>query len=516
MNNYADLILLNAHIITLNPNAPGATAMAMTGPTIERVGAREDMQDLRGHRTKVIDCQGGVIVPGFNDAHCHPLAVAANELGVDCSPAHVRSIADIQERLATRAKQVAKGTWIKCNGYNEFYLAEQRHPTRQDLDSAAPDHPVKLTHRSGHACVLNSLAMLILDVHGTMTEPPGAIIDRDLESGEPNGLLIEMNDWVDDRIPPYAAEDLDFGMQLANEVFVSQGVTSVQDAGWNRSVHRCQLYTRLQEARRFLPHVSVMFGLDEMQTWLDRGLSSGSKFSDRVRLGGVKFLISSAKGEVIPEQEDLNNRVCQAFNSGYQVCLHAVERNEISAAVFAVEYALAHVDRLHHRHRIEHCAVCPPTLAKRIKDRELLVVTQPSFVYYSGERYFATVPREDLNWLYPIGQLMRSKIMVAAGSDTPVVPPNPLVSICATVTRKSETGQALLPDQAMPFKAALEMHTTAGAYASFEEHTKGRLVPGMQADAVLLDKDPAKIPPDEIKDIKVLKTIIGGRIAWEA
>jgi predicted amidohydrolase YtcJ len=185
----ADLILYNANAITLDERQPRAAMVAIEGSRILKVSGEEDIESCKRAKTRTVDCQGKTVVPGFNDAHCHHSGFVTSLLSVDCRFPAVRSIAEIQERIRRQAKQTPEGAWIRAVGYHEFYLAEKRHLNRWDLDEAAPHHPVKLSHRSGHACVLNSTGLQLVGISRETPEPPGGVIDRDLETGEPNGLL---------------------------------------------------------------------------------------------------------------------------------------------------------------------------------------------------------------------------------------------------------------------------------------------------------------------------------------
>ena len=510
----ADLLLHNARVITLDQSRPKAAMVVIKGNRILRVGREEDVESFKGVKTRVIDCQGKTIVPGFNDAHCHPIGLAASLLSVDCTPSSVRSIAELQAKIRQRAEQTPKGKWIRATGYDEFYLAEKRHPNRWDLDKAATHHPVKLSHRSGHACVLNSLALKLLGISGETPEPPGGIIERDLETGEPNGLLFEMDPCVEKSLPPLSEEELERGIELANEEFLSYGITSLQDATWSDGLKRWQILRGFKEREKLAPRVSMMIGADELWEFEERGLSTGSGDS-QLRLGGVKVVLHITTGCLNPPQEELNQLVQKAHQAGFQLALHAVEENTVEAAITALECALCQVPKPDHRHRLEHCSVCPPHLAQRLKDMRAIVVTQPSFIYYSGERYLATVSLNDLDWLYAIGSLLASGVKVAASSDAPVVPSNPLVGIYAAVTRATETGQTLLPQEGISRLEALKMYTLEAAYASFEEGVKGCLTPGRLADLAVLSDDPTKVPPEEIKEIEVVMTIVDGKVVWQ-
>ena len=195
--------------------------------------------------------------------------------------------------------------------------------------------------------------------------------------------------------------------------------------------------------------------------------------------------------------------------------LHAVEESTIEAACGAIEHALKHLPRPDHRHRIEHCSVCPPSLAKRIASLGITVVTQPPFIYYNGSRYLETVPGPQLKHLYPFGTLVREGVHVAGSSDSPIVPPNPTFGVYAAVSRKTDRDEEVLPEEKVTPEKALRMYTTEAARAGFDEMVKGSITPGKLADVVVLSADPTAVPVDEIKEIQVEMTLIDGEIVWE-
>ena len=515
MNPPADLLLRNASVITLDQAKPTAAIVAIRGNRIMHVGREEEAESLVGAKTKTVDCAGKAVIPGFNDAHCHPLALAASLLSVDCGPTSVRSIRELQARIRQRAEQTPQGKWIRAKGYNEFYLAERRHPNRWDLDQASPDHPVKLSHRSGHACVLNTLALKLLGIFRETAEPQGGIIERDLESGEPNGLLFEMNTYMERLMPPLSDEELERGMALANEEFLSHGITSLQDATWSDSPKRWQTLRRFKQRGELSPRISMMIGTDDLEEFEGKGLLTKSEPGATLRLGGVKIVLHTTTGQLTPPQEELNDLAYKVHKAGLQLALHVIEESEVEAAISALEHALSQTTKRDCRHRLEHCSVCPPPLVKRLKNIQAVVVTQPSFIYYSGERYVATVPSPEFNWLYPIGSLLGSGLRVAASSDSPVVPSNPFIGLYAAVTRTAETGQTLLPHESIPALKALEMYTLNSAYASFEESVKGCLAPGYLADLAVVSADPTQVPPEALKDIEALMTMVDGEIVWQ-
>ena len=514
----ADLILKNANVITVDPEKPGAELVAIKGDKILLVGSNERLEEVRGARTKIIDCQEKTVVPGFNDAHCHIFSFIRKLLSVDLSPSSVSSIDDIKATIGRKAQNTPKGQWIAGTDYNEFYLTEKRHPTRRDIDEVAPGHPVVLSHRSLHACVLNSLALSLAGITRETPEPPGALIDRDLTDGEPNGLLFssEMVGHIREKVmPSLSEEELTRGATQANKHYLSQGITSLQDATFVNDFRRWQHYQRFKDSGVLKSRVSMMVGVETMSQFQEAGLGFGSGDS-RLRLGGLKIVPRRAGEELYPPQPELNQQVLKAQRAGFQVAIHAVQESTVEAAIIALEYARSQLPEADRRHRIEHCSECPPHLLERLKELQAVIVTHPSFPYYSGERYLVTVPATQLEWLYRIKSFLDSGLVVAGSSDSPIVPDNPLVGIYGAVTRQTESGQQLLPEECIYTSQGLALYTINAAYASFEEGIKGSIAQGKLADMVLLSDDPTKSPPEQIKDIRVEMTIVGGKVVWEA
>jgi len=501
----ADVILKNANVITMDSARPSAELVAITGDKISFVGGSKELDSVAGSGTRVIDCGGRTVVPGFNDAHLHFFSLVQKLLSIDLSPPTVRSIADIKEAIRHKAASTSPRAWLRGTDYNEFYLAEKRCPTRWDIDEAAPGHPVILNHRSLHACVLNSLALSLAGINSETPEPPGARIERDLSTGEPNGILLN----IQAVIPPFTEAEFEEGVRLANSMFLSYGITSFQEATYKNDLSRWQTIRNFKESGSLRSRVTMMTGPETWHQFQEARMTTGAG-DNQLRLGAVKILL-----DVQPEQEELNQLVLECHRSGWQLAFHAVAENTVAAAISALEYADSYLPVAGRRHRIEHCGECPPYLLERLKKLGSVIVTQPPFIYYSGERYLATVPESQLPWLYRIRSPLESGVVVAGSSDAPVVPNNPLVGIYAAVMRQAESGQVLLPEERITVNQALALYTTNAAYASFEENIKGSISPGKLADIAVLSNDPTRLPPEQIKDIKVEMTIIGGEVVRE-
>jgi predicted amidohydrolase YtcJ len=498
-------ILFNANAITMNRVEPSAELICIEGDRISCVGGNDRLSILRGHHDTLIDCTGMTLLPGFIDAHCHIFAYAESLVSLDFSPgARVLSISDMQRIISTACKNKTPGTWIRAKGYNEFYLAEKRHPSRWDLDAAAPSHPVKITHRSGHAHVLNSLALKQAEITAETGDPTGGLIERDPSTGEPTGLLYGMGQYLAGKVPSLENSEMERGVKLANDKLLSYGITSIQEASFANDLSRLHRPESWKEREIFNPRISMMIGLKEFS---ESGLCSSIP-----RLGGVKIIADQITGSLHPSQEELNAYVEAIHNASLQAVIHAVEEPVIEAACNAIEHALNQHPRRDHRHRIEHCSVCPPGLLKRLVDIGVMVVTQPAFLHYGGDRYLDTVPGEKLQHLYPIGSMRDCNLRIAFSSDFPIADPNPLIGIQAAVTRKSESGARISPRQWISASEALYMYTMGAACANFEENVKGSLEPGKYADIVALSENPITANPEGIKDIRVQWTMIGGRI----
>jgi predicted amidohydrolase YtcJ len=508
------MLLVNANILTMDLARPGAECVAIRDGTIVYAGSRKAFGKSSGGGFEPVDCGGRTLLPGFIDAHCHLRAFAESLVSLEMGPDKgFHSIADIKKAVGNQYRSTFPGDWIRGRGYDEFHLAEKRHPTRWDLDDVAPDLPVKLTHRSGHAHVLNSVALRLANISVETPDPAGGMIDRDIYTGEPNGILYEMGEFLSKRIP--APENRSFlaGVELANRQLLRSGITSVHDASRSNGMDQWKEFRSWKAEGLFRPAIRMMLDakrLDECGGVECRnGMEEGTP-----RITGVKIILDETTGELHPPQEELNEMLLRAHRKSIQVSIHAVEKSTIKAACRAIRYATGRFPEGTRRHRIEHCSVCNPILSRRLASLGVSVVTQPAFIYYSGDRYLETVPRRQLEHLYPLRTLLENGVSVAASSDFPIVPPNPLIGLYSAVTRRSRTGKSVSEGEAIPPWAALRMYTCDAARATLDEGVRGSISPGKAADLILLSDDPTRVAPEEIKDIRVEMTMIAGEVVW--
>lgn len=509
----ADLILYNATVLTLDPQKPMASAVAVLNGHIAWVGATGDASHWKGLDTRAMDCAGKVLAPGFNDAHIHLIALAASLMAVDCSPRAIQSIEEIKERVRQRATRTPAGQWVRGHGYDEFQLRERRHPSRWDLDAVITEHPVRLDHRSGHGCVLNSLALSLVGISSETPEPPGGYIERD-EAGEPTGLLLEMNVFVSGRMGHLPEEGQFLGLDKLNTLLLSQGITAVQDATHTNSLERWRMLKSAKDEGKLAPRVTFMPGIAHLDEFLRAGLHYRAGTPD-IHIGPAKVMLTATAGALHPSQEELSEQVAHSFRCEFPVAIHAVEAELVEAAIEAIEQASGISPALVARSRIEHCSECPPALLDKIRMVGVQVVTQPGFLYYSGRRYLATVPKERQTWLYRTGSLQRAGVPLAFGSDAPVIPPNPLIGLYAAITRRAETGEVVLAAEGMSLTEALRAYTVGGSFAS-GQGSSGTIEVGQPADLVVLSADPAGAEPEALLKTRVEATVIGRQVVWEA
>ena len=507
----ADLLLYGGRILTLSLNRPTAEAIAVTDGEILAIGRERDLRALTSSHTQKISCAGRTVIPGFIDPHLHLFSWASRLCGVDVSRA--RSIADIQATLTGRVSLLAPGAWLRGYGYDEFFLRERRQPTRFDLDAVSSRHPIILRHRTGHAAVLNSAAWQLLGIDRSFTPPAGGIVERDPATHEPTGVVYELEKFLRAVIPPLPHDEFMTAIRRASQELLRHGVTSFHDASAGNTLEDFALFQRLHADGTLQSRATVMIGSDSLSQLVAAGLAPFSG-DDHVRLGSVKIMLHEGGGEVYPPLDGLNELVWQAHQHGFQVALHAVEEGPICAALEAVNTALRRQPRPDHRHRIEHCTLCPSPFVEKLLETGAAVVTQPGFLHFYGEKYRSEVAPELHDWLYRSKSLLTAGIPVAGSSDCPVAPLSPLVSLQTAMTRQTQEGNLLNPHEQLTLNDALTLFTSAGAWLSFEEGQKGKIMPGMLADLAVLDGDLVRTPVEEINKLKVAMTIIGGETVF--
>ncbi len=505
-----DIALVNGNVLTLDGVRPFADTVIVRRGRIRWVGKRRNLSPAVLAAAEIIDCGGRTVVPGFIDAHCHILAYAASLEAVDCSPSAVSGIDDIVREIGRVAEVTPRGDWIRATGYSDFDLREKRHPNRRDLDLASPHHPVRLNHLSGHACVLNSLALERVGIGADTEEPAGGTIARDLDGGEPSGLLLEMANWLDGRIPPMNECQLRDAVSHASRIFLSQGVTCTVDATPSNSVDRWKLFRRIRKAKGFVPSLHLMPGADIIDDFLRAGLRFG-KGDGLDLIGHAKIVITLSGGRLHPRTDELRSIIEYAHSSGFPVAIHAVE----AEAVIAAAEVLAANRASELRDRIEHASECPPETLDALLRAGPVVVSQPRFIRDSGLRYLRELG-DHARWLYRFKAFVSGGLALAASSDAPASAPNPIAGMCAAITRQAESGEVVGQKERLTAMQALEMHTKSAAYAVCAEDMAGTIAVDKRADIAILSADPTRVAPERLLDLRVTMTIVNGEVVWQA
>ncbi len=507
-----DLILTNARVLTMDRRQPSAEVVAVRDGRIVWTGAHYDIGPLKSSAAKVIDCGGGTLLPGFHDAHMHLLSYAASRLEVDCRPSSVSSINDVKRVIRERASRTPNGEWIRAWGYDETSLRDQRHPTRRDLDEATSAHPVRLDHRSGHASVLNSLALERVGISSSFSEPDGATIERELDSGEPSGLLLEMEGYLDGKTSTSAPHEIRESVEVASQNLLALGVTSIQDATPHNSAARWDFMDSLRELSAAMPRITLMPGASHVPDFAERGLSFGS--GDLwLRVGHAKILSALSSGTLTPNKADMKRIIRKCAEAGFPVAIHAVEAEAVLSAAEAVSDVSAHSQA---PHRIEHASECPNDVLGAIARSEATVATQPGFVYQNGDRYLREAEPRMQPYLYRIRAFADAGVNVAFGSDAPVGDPNTMRGIYSAACRRTESGNALGPDERISLMDALRYYTAAAARATGLQDAVGKITPSMAADMVLFDEDISRTPMDDLADLRPAMTFLGGALVFES
>jgi len=509
----ADLILHNARVITLDQTLPAATMVAVKGNSILAVGGEHEVELFSGADTSLIDCECKAVIPGFNDSHCHPLSLAMTLLHLDCSSAFVRNISEIQALICEQANSTAKSKWIRAAKYNESNLAEKRHPTRWELDEAAPGNPVILIHDSAKSCVLNSVALRQVGITEDSSDPPAGHLGRDDVTGQLNGMITGRNEQVENGIPPLDQEDIQQGIKLANQDYLSHGITSLCDTTWSNTTGHWDFLRKIKESGELSPRVTMMAGTNAVTEFQERDLHTGSG-DDQLRVGATKIALDESTGCAHPPQDELNDHALRAHRAGFQLAFHVHDIQTLQGALASLQFIVQNDPTPYSRPRLEHCGVCPPALISKLRTFEVIVATQPCFLYYLGETYRREVTAEQLTWLYPLRSFSSQGVITTTSSDSPLFPCNPLIGIYTAVTRKDKCGQTISPEESVSSPDALRMYTLWPAYASFEEKSKGSISPGKLADLVVLSDDPTEVEPERIRDISAMLTIINGHVIW--
>ena len=532
-----DLIVINATVYTMDTRAPRAEAFAVTNGRFTAVGATNDMQGLAGSRTQTFDAKGMTVVPGFIDCHNHAGGeVLLNEVLVG-NPFDVEfvTIASVIDKLKAKAQQTPAGTWVEGYFFDDTKVKEKRALNMRDLDQVSRDHPVIVRHRGGHTYFYNSKAFELAGVTKHTPNPMGGTFDKD-EQGELNGRVTDLASAAFNRVgtrrtltPAEREQRARDGIAHISKQFARYGLTSVHHQGGSLQamqdvrargelLHRISYESsgRVLEAM-IAAGIQTGFG-DE---WIRFGSTSehtvDGSFSERTMALSTPYpgVTPPYKGNVTETQKTLNAWVERVHRAGIQVNCHANGDVAIDMYLTAAERALKLVPRANVRPKITHCTLINPELVRRMKAIGAVPALFTTYAYYNPDKFVYYGP-EMMKSCMAFRSLLDAGVYAAAGSDFSPGPFAALMGIQGMVTRTGWDGSVWGANQRISVSEAIAVNTYNGAWASGEEAIKGSITAGKLADYVVLADDPHTVAAEKIKDIQIVRTVVGGRISYQA
>jgi predicted amidohydrolase YtcJ len=523
-----DLIVTNARVYTVDPTLPRAEAFAVKGHRFLAVGSSADIRNLASTRTRIIDAGQAAITPGFIDTHCHVSGI--NELYA--VNANVRRVRELLANLRAKADKTPAGMWVTAVMFDDTKLDVPL--TRQHLDEVSKDHPIVVGHRGGHTSWYNSKAFELAGVTRNTPDPDHGRFFRD-QNGELTGRVAEQARGVFAKVgaretftPEQQRDRGREGMRHISGLLTAAGLTSVHDAGADRDRilayedakangelrHRAAFLVRGNATFSGFKAAGITYGFGD--EWLRvAGVKYGAdgSASERTMRMSTPYVGTNDYGILTMTQQEIDEAVEDAHRHNFRVAVHANGDVTIDMVLQAYEKVLAKYPRADTRHRIEHCSLVNPELLRRIKAIGVIPTPFWTYVYYHGEKWKEYGP-EKMEWMFAHKSFLDSGTPVAGASDYGPGPFEPLMAIQSMVTRTDYNGNVWGAQQKVTVDEALRIGTINGAYASHEEHVKGSISPGKYADFVMLEKDLHDVNPHEIKDIKIVRTVVGGKTMY--
>jgi predicted amidohydrolase YtcJ len=530
----ADLIVTNAKIWTVDKAHPTAQAVAILGDRIVAVGSNADVNVWRGHDTKVIDAGGKLLLPGFNDAHVHFVSGGLQLESVQLNDATSKQ--EFVRRIAAQAKKTPKGEWIQGGDWDETKWSPLSLPTKELIDPVTPDNPVFVSRYDGHSALANSAALRLAGITSQTPDPPGGVIVRDAQGNPTGDLKDAATDIVFKVIPPLSHEQRLRGVRRALEYAASLGVTSVQNM--DPDYADIAAYAELLQNGELTTRIYAAPLIDQVDDQVKIGIrhAFGGPF---LRIGAVKAFADGSLGsrtayffepftdepgnhgllgEEMQPLSLMRDRMMKADAAGLQICTHAIGDQAISIVLdLYADVVKAHgeTDR---RLRVEHAQHMAAKDFDRFAQLGVIASVQPYHAIDDGRWAESYIGRDRASRTYAFRTFLNHGVHLAFGTDWDVAPLNPLSTIYAAVTRATLDGKnpnGWFPEQKLTVGEAVEAYTMGSAYAEFQENVKGSITPGKLADMVVLSDDIFSVDPAKIRDMKVLKTIVGGKVIWD-
>ena len=535
----ADLLITNARIWTVDKARPTAQAVAVLGDRIVAIGSNVDVEVWRGPKTRVIDARGQLLLPGFNDAHVHFVSGGQQLDNVQLNDAASKE--EFARRVGERARIRPKGDWILGGDWDETKWNPATIPSKELIDPLTPETPVFVSRYDGHMVLANSAALRLAGITAQTPDPPGGLIVRDVQ-GNPTGALKDAAmDLAAKAIPPLSHDQRMHAAKRALAHAASLGVTSIQHmdpdyedvAVYRELLQRGELTARIYAA-------PLITDVDD-QVKIGIGHAFGSPF---LRIGAVKAFADGSLGSrtayfyepYLDQQKSdqpnrgllsdemhpislMRDRMLKADAAGLQICTHAIGDEGISTILDLYSDVIRADGEADRRFRIEHAQHMAAKDFDRFAQLHVIASVQPYHAIDDGRFAEGRIGHDRASRTYAFRTFRNHGVRLAFGTDWDVAPLDPLLTIYAAVTRATLDGKnpnGWFPEQKLTVAEAVEAYTMGSAFAEFQENEKGSISPGKLADMVLLSQDIFSIEPEEIRNTKVLKTFVGGKMIWDA
>ena len=532
-----DRIFLNGRINTLDRNNTTADAVWVSNGFIKTLGREADVRKSAGAGAEIVDLKGAVMFPGFIEAHNHLPMFGYMNQGLDLSPQKVKKMDDVLGLIKSAVASTPPGEWIRGARYAEYFLEENRHPTRKDLDPVSPDHPVILYHTSFHAAAMNSKALEAVNITRDTPDPQGGRIDQDPDTGEPNGVVHDQvlmdlfNVLFFSSLGRMSREERVDLLGSTTEIFARHGLVLAADA--LVMPQTLSMYQETLAAGRLKTRIYTMNLAAAAGPLIDAGLRTGFG-SPWLRIGPIKLFHDGGMsnrtaavrepfltppfnhGLKMQSREELVEIVQKHHDLGFQIAIHAQGDEALADVLDAFEHVLGPVSNNPLRHHVEHAGCLFPDLLKRAVAMNVAATVQPVFLSELGDGVFEAFGPERANAMMPFKSMLEAGLVLGGSSDSPVAALDPRLGIRDAVLRRTGSGRPIGPDQALTVGQALRMYTRGSAWLTFDEHAAGSIEPGKRADFTIMAADPREVAPEEIPDIPFVMTVVDGDIVYAA
>lgn len=531
----ADLVLQNGNTLTVDTHDRIAQAVSISKGIIQKVGTDSEVSTFIGPSTQVINLKGRTVTPGIIDAHNHMIYFGEQlKYQLDIRPPKVRTKIDLLRIVKDATNSKSEGEWI--HGCQGFPLHIKDSPTRWELDEVSPKHPVFLPHMGGQYGVANSLALKLGEVNRFTPDPYGGRIERDEKTKEPTGRLMQypaMN-LIRRKIPKPSIAEYEEAIRYAASLFLPYGITSVQDVIVMLR-HHTRIYETMAEKQILPVRLYILEYIDSLRKAREMTSLHHHFHTPMCTFGGWKLAMDggpaggttlmydksqpgSQRAFPIHKPEEFNKIVKLLHETGFQISIHVVGDEGMDLCLDAFEKALTSTSVHRHRHRLEHANFPSQRNIDRMQKLGVVASVQPSWVHLWGDGFRRSLGEAITRRTIPIKSFLQREIPVAFSSDVPATQVfEPFWGFIGAVTRQTRNGQFLVPSEAITMKEALRAYTYTAAYAAFEEKEKGSVEVGKLADLAVWEQNLYAVPPDpdKIKELKVLMTILNGKIVYQ-